>query len=338
MRIAPPARRQSRQGVPRARVATILFDTDPGVDDTLALLYLHRHPEAKLAGITTVAGNAPIDVTTKNAQYLCERFGIAAPVARGAAAPLNGILRESPLNVHGRNGLGDVDMSDFAGVALDPRPAHAFMVDLVRARPGEITIVAVGMLTNLALALDTAPEIASLVRNVVIMGGAFGIGGHSGNVTPVAEANIHGDPRAADIVLTAPWEVTVIGLDVTERVIMTPAYLEALRDAGSAEGRFIWDVTRRYQDFHRETAGFAGIYVHDPSAAVCALDPAPFAFRRGPIRVVTDGVATGMTLQNASMRRYDPSNGWHGRPVQRVALDVDTELVLARFALPFASS
>ena len=317
-------------------MATIIFDTDPGVDDTLALLYLHVHPNVELAGITTVAGNAPIEVTTRNAQYLCERFGIAAPVARGAGSALSGVAREIPTEVHGVNGLGDVDMSGFRGVALDPRPAHQLIIDRVRERPGEITIVAVGMLTNLARAIAEAPNVVALVRNVVIMGGAFGIGGHTGNASPVAEANSHGDPAAADRVLTARWNVTVLGLDVTERVIMTQAYLARLRDDGGAEGRFIWDVTRGNQDFHLRSAGFAGIYVHDPSAAICALDETPFVFRDGPVRVVTDGVAEGMTLQLSSTRDFGPS-GWSDQPAQRVAVDVDIERVLDAFASAFTN-
>jgi purine nucleosidase len=309
----------------------ILLDTDPGVDDALALLYLHRHPDVQLAGITTVAGNGPIDIVTRNARYLAQRFGMSVPIARGAAGSLGGSTHLAGASVHGNNGLGDVEI-DEPDYPLDPRPAHRVIIDTVRARPGEVTLLAIGMLTNLAQALIEDPGIAALVRSVVIMGGAFV--GHPGNRTPVAEANIESDPVAADIVMTASWPVRIIGLNVTESVVMTADYLQTLRAAGTPEADFIWQITRSYERYYFTARGVPGIYAHDPMAAVCAVDDTAFTFARGAVRVVRDGVAAGLTIQRPADRTFAP-NPWDGMPDQEVAVGVDTAALLAAFAAPF---
>jgi purine nucleosidase len=318
-------------------VVHILYDTDPGVDDAFALLYLHRHPNAELVGITTVAGNGTIDDVTRNALFLADRFGIAAPVARGAALPLERALRAPPREIHGENALGNVALPRRIGTQLDPRPAHRLIIDTIRARPGEITILGVAMFTNLARAVREDPGIVPLVRNVVIMGGAFGTAGHYGNAWPVAEANVFSDPHAADIVCTAAWPLTIVGLDATERILMSEPYLDRLRAGGTSEGAFLWDVSRGYQAFHAQRDGIAGIYAHDSAAAVCALDDTPFTFRRGPVRVVDDGIAVGMTLQKPEGRPFGPSP-WDGLPSQRVAVEADAERVLDLFAAPFLAA
>src|ERR1700744_4459051 len=219
----------------------VIYDTDPGVDDAMALVFQALHPDIELLGITSVFGNATIDTTTHNALYLRSRFAPGVPVARGAAAPLS---RQAPAPlgwIHGDNGLGNIDLGKTNDTALDPRPAHRFIIDTVRAHPGEVTLIAVGPMTNLALALAEDPGIARLVNRVVIMGGAFGVHGMHGNVSPAAEANIFNDPHSADQVLGAPWPLTVVGLDVTQRTIMSAAYLAKLRDEAGEDGQFVWD-------------------------------------------------------------------------------------------------
>lgn len=309
----------------------LLFDTDPGVDDAMALLFLHRHPAARLLGITTVFGNAGIEVTTRNALHLCERFGIDVPVARGAARPLVRPPRGAAPEVHGDDGLGNLDGPLHAARAADARPAHRFIVDTLRAHPGAVTLVAVGPLTNLALALAEDPAITGLVRQVVVMGGAFGIGGQGGNVSPVAEANILSDPHAADAVFTAAWPVTIVGLDVTHRVLMDHACFERLRDTGGAEGAFIWQASRHYVGFHGRAVGVPGCYVHDASAAACALAPDLFTRRAGPVRVVEQGLAIGQTIQRVAGRRYRHAADWDDLPDQQVCIDVRAAELLALY-------
>ncbi|MBB5754295.1 nucleoside hydrolase [Prosthecomicrobium pneumaticum] len=308
----------------------IIFDTDPGVDDAMALLFIEAAPALDLVGITTVFGNGGVETTTRNALYLKHRFGLAAPVAKGADRPLSGLEVADAGHVHGENGLGGVVIPPAIPGELDPRPAHRFIIDTVRAHPGEITLLAVGRMTNLALALREDPEIASLVERVVIMGGAFGFAGHSGNVTPVAEANIAGDPQAADEIFGAAWEVVVIGLDVTQETLMTTAYLAALRDEGGEAGRFIWEISRFYEAFYRDATGAEGVFGHDFSAAAYIVAPQLFALRGGPIRVVTEGIAEGQTIQQSELRKFAP-NAWSGRPSHRIATAVDAERSLALF-------
>ena len=306
----------------------VIFDTDPGVDDAMALLLLARHPEVELIGVASCFGNGSIDTTTRNALFLKQRFGFAAPVARGAAGPLVGDASEPPAFVHGDNGLGNIELPPITAVA-DPRPAAQLIVDLVRANPGEVTIIAVGRMTNLALALKLDPQIDTLVKALVVMGGAFGRNGHTGNVTPVAEANIIGDPAAADIVFGARWPTTIVGLDVTMQSIMTAAYVEALaRDAGE-DGKFVAAITDFYANFYTSTGQTSdGLPVHDSSAVAYALHPEFFTVERGPVRVISGGIAHGQTILRPE-KKFDHAADWNGRPSVTVCVGVDSAAFLA---------
>ena len=312
----------------------ILFDTDPGIDDAMALLMLARDPRAELVGLTTVFGNAAIERTTANALALCERFGIAVPVARGAAQALLRAPSAFPSHVHGADAMGDAGLAPARTRQVESQTAPAFIREMARRHAGELTLVAVGPLTNLALALREDPTLVDRIKQVVVMGGAFGENGHRGNVSPVAEANIAADPHAADEVFGARWPVTIVGLDVTHEVLMSTAYLDALGREGGAEGAFIREVTRVYEDFYRPHTG-GGIFSHDPSAVACALDPSAFTLRRGPVRVVTEGIAAGQTIQVGDDRRF-PSGDWDAAPAQSVAVAVDAERLLAEFRSCFA--
>lgn len=306
----------------------ILYDTDPGVDDAMALLLLARHPEVELVGITSVFGNAPIETTTRNALYLKQLFGIAAPVARGAAKALGSAdMPAGAAFVHGDNGLGNIPIPEVTAKA-DPRPAAQFIVDSVRAHPGEVTIVAVGRMTNLAEALALDPGIAPLVKAVSVMGGAFGRNGHFGNVTPVAEANIIGDPVAADIVFGAAWPMTIVGLDVTHESVMTDAYMQSLAAEAGTDGAFLWEVSRFYAGFYTRSQQYLdGFAVHDSSAVAAVLHPEFFTYARGPVRVIADGIARGQTILRPE-GYYDRARDWDGRPSCNVAVTVDAAAFL----------
>ena len=309
----------------------IIYDTDPGIDDAIALVFLARHPEIGLVGVTSVFGNADIDTTTTNARYLASRFAPDVPVARGAAAPLRRPPPEPIAHIHGKDALGEIERIGHVDKQEDARAAHRFIIDTVRAHPGEITLLAVGPLTNLALALKEDPGIAALVREVVVMGGAFGIHGVLGNATPAAEANMHGDPDAADIVFGAPWNVSIVGLDVTHETVMTRAFLASLRDAAGDAGRFVWDVSRFYEVFHADDGLPDGIYAHDYSAAAFVVARELYTTRRGPVRVLTEGIAAGLTIQKPdSMHAHAPD--WDARPDCTACIGVDAHAVLDLFA------
>ncbi|WP_028117818.1 nucleoside hydrolase [Ferrimonas senticii] len=306
---------------------TIIFDTDPGIDDAMALLFAHALPNIDLYGITTVFGNATIDDGTKNACYLRDRFGINAIIAKGADKPLVRPPVGPTTIVHGEHGLGYVEAPADTAINLDPRPAYQFLCEEVKRRSGEITIVAVGPLTNLALALQHDPEITQHVKQVVIMGGAFGLDGNCGNVAPFAEANIHDDPHAADLVFTADWPVVIVGLDVTHKAFFSGEYLDALRDSAGETGQFIHDISRFYLEFYSNKVGLNGCHVHDPSAIAYVADPSLFGTRSGPVRVVCDGPLTGMTVQKVDARRYSDDE-FSDHRAQQVCVSVDDQRLL----------
>lgn len=308
----------------------IILDTDPGIDDAMAILFAEAHPDIDLIGITTVYGNATIDNGTQNALYLKQKFSMKALVAKGSDKPLIRDLVGATVVVHGETGLGDVTAPSSLDSKTIKKPAYQFIIDSVRAEPREITLVAVGPLTNLALALEAAPDIVDLVKEVVVMGGAFGENGHRGNVTPFAEANIHDDPHAADKVFTASWPVVIIGLDVTEESFFTSQYLDELREDAGEVGQFIWDISRYYLKFYSEKVGMDGCHVHDPSAIAYVIQPSLFTSRSGPVRVVTDGPAEGMTIQKADQRSY-MNDEWGLFPAQQVGVQVDSDTLLSLY-------
>ncbi len=297
----------------------VLFDTDPGVDDAAALLLLARSPEIELLGMTTVQGNADIEAVTRNARYLSAVFGVEAPIARGAARPLVRDLGPAPAQVHGKNGLGDVTLDQSLALpALDPRPAHRLIADALRAHPGEVTIIAVGRLTNLALLLMHDLAAASLARQVVIMGGAYGTEFPNGNVTPVAEANISGDPHAADQVFAAPWPVIAVGLDVTRKAQLSRNDIEELANSADPATALVGRSKRHYADYHRNF-GLDGCYIHDSSAVAYVLNPDWFELGSGPVAVVPDGIAAGQTILYA--------DGALPRRSAQVAVGIDADRV-----------
>ena len=205
----------------------------------------------------------------------------------------------------------------------DPRPAHRFLIETIRANPGEVTVVAVGRMTNLANALKEAPEIVDLVKEIVIMGGAFEV---PGNVTPAAEANIHGDPEAADIVATASWPVVWIGLDVTMQTVMTRSQLKDIADAAGSRGKLLFDLSQFYIDFYEGLVD-DGMVVHDSCACAYVVAPELFTTRSGTVRVVCGGIADGKTLQKPDGRGFGPSD-WDNLPSQKVAVGIDDKAML----------
>ena len=300
----------------------VIFDTDIGIDDAMALLFLHFAQNVELRAIVTGFGNASLDDTTRNAVYVRERFGIHADVFRGAEGPLGGSLFDSyPDFVHGTNGLGDIDLPDVDVSTAGSDGARA-IVDLVSSQPGEVSVVAVGRLTNVAKALELCPELPDMMRELVIMGGAFGFNGHRGNVSPVAEANIAGDPLAADIVFQSGIPTTIVGLDVTHEVIMGDDFFARLRERGGDAGQFIYDISRHYLKFAESRTGVHACAVHDSSAVAYLLAPELFETRPAGVRVVTDGPAMGQTVWSDPAADYQTGN-WNELPALTICTGVN---------------
>jgi uridine nucleosidase len=279
----------------------------------------------EVVGLTSIFGNVHADLGAQNALRLVEFAGRPeVPVAEGAALPLIVPLSYVADFVHGTDGLGNTYQPLPQGQVLS-KPAAQFITEMVMAHPGEITLVPVGPLTNLALALALEPRIVENVAEVVIMGGAATV---NGNVNPAAEANIIHDPHAADVVFNAGWPVTMVGLDVTMQTLMSEAYLASLKT--SKTGRFIYDISRFYQAFHTEVYGLEAIHTHDPSAIAYVLDPTLFTTIEGAIRVPTEGVALGQTLLDRRQSWSSP-NPWSDKPAVNVCVGVDSERLLALY-------
>lgn len=318
------------------RTHLVILDTDPGIDDAMTFAFLKSRRDVRLLAITTVFGNADVATTTRNALYLVDRFGMDVPVHAGAPAPLSISRRPVASHVHGHDALGNTGMADGFTVQASGEAAHDAIVRLVRENPYEVSILAIAPLTNLALALRAAPDIARLVREVVVMGGAFGYGSRRGNVSPVAEANVANDPHAADEVLGASWPVTMVGLDVTSQCILPASVAAEIAEHGGADGRFLWDISRDYEQLYRDHDGLEGGCIHDVAAAIRMVEPGLFQTISGPVRVVTEGIAIGQTVLCPEGMPF-PAGAWDGVPSQRACIQVDSEAMLRLYRAAFAS-
>ena len=332
----------------------LLLDVDTGIDDALALLYACGSADAELVAVTCCAGNAALDDTARNTRAVLELAGRAdVEVAAGRPVPLVRPLEITP-QTHGPRGLGYA-APDEPSMALSARFGPDVIVDAARRRPGEVTLVTLGPLTNLAIATLAEPALPRLLRRWVCMGGAFRV---PGNTTPASEWNVHCDPEAARIAFAA-WQAAVdddpatpralvLGLDVTEQARLTTDDVVALaRRAGSRPDdtldpgrdplaperhsvasnrviRLLADALRFYFEFHARYDGFYGAFVHDPLVVAAALDPSLVTAEPVPVEVdASGGPSDGRTI--ADWRRIRGR-----RPNADVATAVDAEAFRGR--------
>ncbi|MCL4122214.1 UNVERIFIED_CONTAM: hypothetical protein GTU68_013866 [Idotea baltica] len=276
--------------------------------------------------LTTVFGNAATDVTTQNALVLldcADRSDI--PVAAGAAAPLAGTYLGPVPQVHGHNGLGDAEVRLSRRAPVD-QTATELIYEHVSNDPGNVTLLALGPLTNLAQALEQFPDLPQLVDEVVIMGGNALV---PGNATPVAEANINNDPEAADMVFGAPWQVTMVGLDVTHQVNLAGAALDRIAATDTPTAQLLGQAVPLYRSFFEATNGIDGIFVHDPTAVIALLEPELFTINEWPLRVETQSFSRGKTWPNMGNTDEAVPAAWQGRPTVKVCSGVDAPRVAA---------
>jgi len=266
----------------------VILDCDPGIDDAFAIAFGCGHPGLELCGVTTVAGNVGLDRTTGNALAVLEFLGRAdVPVAAGSPAPLLRPFTDAH-DVHGETGLGAARLP---AASRGPVPAHAvdFLIERIAGAPGEVTLVATGPLTNIALAVRRYPPLVTEVADFVIMGGSAS----RGNVTPAAEFNIWADPEAAAIVFAAGWRVTMAGLDVTHQALATAEVRDRLSVLGRLNDELLLPGLRGYQSL----ADAAGQPVHDVCALALVAAPGLFGCRPAQVEVETQGRWTaGMTV------------------------------------------
>jgi len=277
----------------------VILDTDPGVDDALALLLAMRSPELHIEAITPVAGNVPLDLTLPNALRMVEIAGRTdIPVAAGAEAPLVRRLVTAAY-AHGENGLGGAVFPE-PKLKPVPQPAAEFIRQIIRKYPGEVSLIPVGPLTNIATALNLDPELRGMVRSIVMMGGSLS----GGNITPAAEFNIYVDPEAARIVFQSGIPITMVGLDVTRKTSLTEDHVRRLEAGPNPVSQAAAKIARNAINHNREQGFLVGPNMHDSLAVAAFLDPSLLKFREYYVDVETTGELTaGETLG------YSPSAG-----------------------------
>jgi inosine-uridine nucleoside N-ribohydrolase len=282
--------------VPSSRV---IIDTDPGVDDALALLLAMRSPELKIEAITAVAGNVPLELSLPNALRMVEISGRTdIPVAAGAKAPLQRRLVTATY-AHGENGLGGAVFPE-PTIKPVPEPAAELIRQVIRKYPGEVSLIPIGPMTNIATALDLDSELAGMVRGIVMMGGSLS----GGNITPAAEFNVYVDPEAARIVFQSGIPITMVGLDVTRKTSLTDEHVRLLEAAKNPVSQAAAKIGRNAINHNREQGFLIGPNMHDSLAMAGFLDPSLLTLKGYYVDVETTGELTaGETLG------YSPTAG-----------------------------
>lgn len=301
----------------------LIIDTDPGIDDAMAIFYAHAAPEIDLIGLTTVFGNVTSNMATRNALRLVEKMGVDIPVSQGVEKPWH-VPFEPSLWVHGSEGFGDIPAQTPQGRKID-ETAPEYLVRLAQEHRGELVIAPIGPLTNIAEAIKLDPEFIHNVKDLAIMGGAVFV---DGNITKYAEANIYHDPHAADFVLSSGAPITLIGLDVTLQTLCTPEDFTHIAAQSPILGGFLQDMSHFYIQFYRENEGLDGCGLHDPVALIAATHPHLFTLQDLPISVTTEGDAIGQTFVS--------SNSTQAKI--KVCTDVSTQTVVDLFINGVASN
>jgi purine nucleosidase len=267
----------------------IIIDTDPGQDDAVAILLALGSPELEVLGITTVAGNVGLELTSRNARMVCELAGRPdIKVFAGADGPLAGPLVTAE-HVHGKSGL---DGPSLAAPAMALQPGHAvdFLVETIgREEPGSLTLCTLGPLTNVALALTREPSLAGRLRQLVMMGGGYFA---QGNITPSAEFNVYVDPEAAQYVMASGVPIVMLPLDVTHQALTTRARMQRIAALGSPAAQAVCEMLLFSERYDAEKYGFDGGPLHDPTVIAWLLKPELFSGRRCHVDIETESELT----------------------------------------------
>ena len=302
----------------------IVIDTDPGIDDTMAIFFALNSPEVDLLGLTTVYGNTSTDQGTINALRILEIASRAdIPVYAGADKPLESEYTGKGEFVHGHDGQGNTNLEPpsikaATGVAVD------FLEKTILDNPGEVILVPIGPLTNIAKLLIKNPEIAKDIKEIILMGGnALS----QGNASPSAEANIRNDPEAADIVFSTNCEISMVGLDVTNKVFMDKKHIDKIVSFDSPEANHLKKIFPFYVDFLSKFFSKEGMPTHDSSAIAYLIDKTLFKTIQHPIVVETLGISRGKTWMGTGMDKTD-NNPWKKRRDVNICIEVNVEKVI----------
>ena len=296
----------------------MILDLDTGIDDAMALAYAIGSKEIELIGVTGTFGNVYTEVGVQNVMNILNMCNVnEIPVFAGASHAMNQDhfnRLEVSARIHGENGVGQVEI-ETSPKEIETKSAVDFLIESVKKYGKELVIVPTGPLTNLAMVLKKAPEIKDMMGRVVLMGGALTV---PGNVNQYTEANISQDPEAAKYVFESGVDVTMVGLDVTTRSILTKADTQSWRETGSVAGKTYADMVDYYISQHFEVEG---CYLHDPSAAINAVHPEYFTMLPMHMTVITEGEAEGRTIGNPKKLR-DPN------PNVKVCIGVDSQALV----------
>lgn len=304
----------------------IIIDSDPGIDDAMAIFVALQSPEVDVIGLTTIYGNVYTTLATRNALHLLEIAGRTdIPVAEGSHVTITkGTKLRIADFVHGADGLGNQNFPPPAGKPIE-QSAAAFLIEQAKLYPGKVTVVALGPLTNIALAIELDPGFSKNIGQIVLLGGAFAV---NGNVNPAAEANIFGDPEAADIVFTSGADILAVGINVTHQVVLTDADREKLAQSNGKFAQYLCKILEVYFSYHRDAYNTKGVYLHDPTALLAAVNPSLITYTEGVVRVQTSGITRGLTLFYNKQKRFAEVTEWTDKPTVKVAVTVDAPAVV----------
>uniref|UniRef100_A0ACD5VCI6 Uncharacterized protein n=1 Tax=Avena sativa TaxID=4498 RepID=A0ACD5VCI6_AVESA len=316
----------SAAAAPSAPKKKVIIDTDPGIDDAMAIFVALGSPELEVVGLTTIFGNVYTSLATRNALHLLEAAGRTdIPVAEGSHVTVKKATKLRIASfVHGSDGLGNQNFPPPTGKPVD-QSAAAFLVKQANLYPGQVTVVALGPLTNLALAVELDPSFPSKIGQIVVLGGAYSV---NGNVNPAAEANIFGDPDAADIVFTCGADILAVGINITHQVVLSDVDRKKLEQCDSKYARYLCKILGLYYDYHMDAYSTKGVYLHDPTALLAAVNPSLMTYTEGVVRVQTDGIMKGLTVFDNTKKTYGEITEWSGKPTVKVAVTVDAPAVV----------
>src|SRR5579872_5761336 len=304
----------------------MILDVDTGIDDAMAILYALNRPGIRLEALTTTFGNTDVDRATANTLRILELAGRPdIPVARGPGRSLLKPFVKGAVHVHGDNGLGDIVLPE-PKIKAVPEHASDLMIRMARENPGEITLCPVGPITNVAIALAKEPDVAPLFKEIVVMGSTIFHPGIQGIATPIADANFWNDPEAAEIVLRSGAKITLVGMDVTMKVLLTKPMREEIAREGGRVGETMMRISEFYvRSYETMYPGIAGCGLHDPLAVAIAEDPSLAVTERMCIDIELAGLLTrGQTI--ADRRRSA-----EGRRNAEVCMQVDVDGFGKRF-------
>ena len=271
----------------------MILDVDTGVDDAMAIFYAVRHPDIRLEALTTTFGNTDTVIATDNTLKILELLGRPEiPVAQGVGRSLIRPYKRMADHIHGSNALGDVELPA-PRIQATGEHASDLMIRMIKENPGEITLCPVGPITNVALAITKAPEIAKLVKQIVVMGSTVLAPGIHGPIAPMVDANFANDPEAAHIVLQAGANVTLVGMDVTMTTLLSTDMMEEIAREGDAAAKTLMQITQFYVDAYEAMyPGIGGCGLHDPLAVAVAVDPAMVGLERMYVDIELHGELT----------------------------------------------